>query len=92
MLCICHIFVKNEPKWIFLFIVVVLLNRRIKYFFDNFWQDFGLAGLRCGVLHTWNQGLIQSLEYILYMCAVPVIIQDKLTTLLSDTGISKTLS
>ncbi len=45
-----------------------------------------MAGLRCGVLHTWNKQLIESLRYILYMCAVPVMIQDKLTCLLSDTG------
>ncbi|XP_006815690.1 1-aminocyclopropane-1-carboxylate synthase-like protein 1, partial [Saccoglossus kowalevskii] len=47
-------------------------------------KDFGMAGFRCGVCHSFNQHLHQALEYLGYFYAIPANVQHQLTEFLSD--------
>ncbi|MCL4141785.1 UNVERIFIED_CONTAM: hypothetical protein GTU68_007372 [Idotea baltica] len=48
-------------------------------------KDFGLAGLRVGVIHTTNSALLKVLKDVAMYCPSASIIQDLATVLLSDT-------
>ena len=54
------------------------------HFIWSFSKDLGLAGFRCGILHTWNKEFIKSIRYIIRMCSVTALVQAKLNVLLSD--------
>lgn len=49
-------------------------------------QDFGLAGVRVGVIHTKNPALKKVLASVSYYCSTPSIIQDVAANILMDTS------
>ncbi|XP_074660255.1 1-aminocyclopropane-1-carboxylate synthase-like protein 1 [Tubulanus polymorphus] len=55
------------------------------HFVWSFSKDFGLSGLRCGILHSFNKVLNATMAmHLTYFIAVPRLLQDTLTKIISD--------
>ena len=52
-------------------------------------QDFGLSGMRTGVIISRNISVINTMTTLAYLEAVPALIQHKLSALIRDKGRSK---
>lgn len=50
----------------------------------GFSKDFCLSGFRCGVIHTCNPDIKEVLAQLSYFTSVPIIVQRKLTDIISD--------
>ena len=70
-------------------IVLYLYNQSFLYritFLFLFLQDFGISGLRVGVIHTWNKHVTESIKPLCLFAAVPAIVQSRLEMILKDKG------
>ncbi|CAH1786968.1 unnamed protein product [Owenia fusiformis] len=50
----------------------------------GFSKDFCLSGFRCGVIHTINDDIKVVLAHLSYFTSVPIIVQNKLTEIITD--------
>ena len=52
----------------------------------HIFKDFGLSGIRCGVMHTLNKEIIKLSGSNSYFGATAAVVQYQLQRLISDTG------
>ena len=50
------------------------------------WQDFGLSGIPCGVIHSYNKEVLNAQDKIDRFHNVPSITQLQLSSVISDLG------
>jgi len=54
------------------------------HFIWSFSKDFCLSGFRCGVVHSWNDDVIQVINKVCYFGCVPHIVQSMMSGLIRD--------